>query len=662
MSEPVRMFGSVMRRLLLPALAGFLVLAPAASADTFTVDSAADAVDVAPGDEACETAGGACTLRAAVHEANALGGADEIVIAAGIDPAFTIAPAGANDVTSGDLDVTEALTIRGEGTPRPVVSAADLDRVLDVADEVPLSVANVEIADGAVTDEDGAGIRSLGDVTLAGVVVRDNTATRNVGFPLGGGIRIAHAGRLLTVVDSRIHMNTSGGSGGGISTGGHSGLTGGTVIRRSLIDGNTSMTGAGGGLHLGGTATIEGSTLTGNDESNNGGAAIFAQGSMAFPSILEISSSTIAGNTGNLDDGLRLLSDTVVQMEGSILSGGVDFRPSCLNQSGSFTSLGGNVVFGDPDDDNPGDGTCAFDDPLDVVGDPMLGALADNGGPTPTLLPALAGAALEAGGGGCTGKDQRGIDRPQGAVCDAGAVELERSSDLAVTVTGPTQPTLVGNPATFTFTVTNTGPHATSNVKAVLTTASEVVSSSLPCFGPPPVACALGFMASGESRQLQLTVRPGAAGFFGANATVSSNPTDPLGANNTAQTQAQAIAPPPGGGPDVVLPPAPRPSVSGLTLSRKRFVPGRGRRRGTTFRMRLSERGTVRIAIERRVRRRWRRLGTIAKTVRAGRVSIAFSGRLGRRALAPGSYRATVTLSARGLRSAPKRVAFRVLR
>ena len=46
-----------------------------AEAATFTVNSTADAVDVNPGNSLCADATGACTLRAAVMEANALDGA-----------------------------------------------------------------------------------------------------------------------------------------------------------------------------------------------------------------------------------------------------------------------------------------------------------------------------------------------------------------------------------------------------------------------------------------------------------------------------------------------------------------------------------------------------------------------------------------------------------
>ena len=60
-------------------------------------------------------------------------------------------------------------------------------------------------------------------------------------------------------------------------------------------------------------------------------------------------------------------------------------------------------------------------------GDPMLGALAANGGNTPTMAITTASSAFDSvptSGAGCPAADQRGVARPQFAMCDAGAFEL----------------------------------------------------------------------------------------------------------------------------------------------------------------------------------------------------------------------------------------------
>jgi hypothetical protein len=156
------------------------------------------------------------------------------------------------------------------------------------------------------------------------------------------------------------------------------------------------------------------------------------------------------------------------------------------------------------------------------------------------------------------------------------------------------------------------------------------------------------------------------------------------GGNSVSRTATVAVAPAP-------LPKdATAPVVTGFGVSNKAFAASRtgaratrARRRGTTFRFKLSEPARVVIRLERalpgvrvgrackplkrgrRGRRctRFRVAGTITRAAKAGRTSLRFSGRLRGRSLAAGRYRATVvaTDAARN-RSAPRRVTFRMLR
>src|SRR5690606_9614127 len=76
-----------------------------------------------------------------------------------------------------------------------------------------------------------------------------------------------------------------------------------------------------------------------------------------------------------------------------------------------------------------GDGTCGFVGAGDSTGPADLGALADNGGPTETMLPEPGSPLLDAiPAAACPDDvvmDQRGVARPQGFGCDIGAVEVE---------------------------------------------------------------------------------------------------------------------------------------------------------------------------------------------------------------------------------------------
>jgi hypothetical protein len=66
-----------------------------------------------------------------------------------------------------------------------------------------------------------------------------------------------------------------------------------------------------------------------------------------------------------------------------------------------------------------------------LADDPALGALADNGGPTATMLPQTGSPLIDAGDAvSCPTFDQRGLLRPQGAACDIGSVEVGALTDL----------------------------------------------------------------------------------------------------------------------------------------------------------------------------------------------------------------------------------------
>ena len=113
------------------------------------------------------------------------------------------------------------------------------------------------------------------------------------------------------------------------------------------------------------------------------------------------------------------------------------------------------------------------------------------------------------------------------------------------------------------------------------------------------------------------------------------------------------------------------PIVSSLSLTHRRFRVGRAatarsasaRPRGTAFRFTLSKDARVTIAISRRVNRARRAAGKLARAGHAGRNRVAFTGRVGRRALKPGRYVAKVSaVDAGGRKSEPRRIRFRIVR
>lgn len=170
-----------------------------------------------------------------------------------------------------------------------------------------------------------------------------------------------------------------------------------------------------------------------------------------------------------------------------------------------------------------------------------------------------------------------------------------------------------------------------------------------------------GSSAEGESAQHAFA----APGSFAATVTA----TDATGNATTSDPRAVAVAA------AKAAPGMPALTLSGVTLKPRRFVAGaraartagKHRSRGTVFRYSLSERATVSITIQRKVKRlghvRYVRAGKLVHTSRAGRNSLRFSGRIARHTLKPGAYRAILRATADGgRRSLPVRVAFVILR
>lgn len=111
-----------------------------------------------------------------------------------------------------------------------------------------------------------------------------------------------------------------------------------------------------------------------------------------------------------------------------------------------------------------------------------------------------------------------------------------------------------------------------------------------------------------------------------------------------------------------------KPEISKLKVVPKAFAPKvRGVKPGkvklgTTFRYRVSEAATVRFKFERKMGKRFKKLGSRAQAAKAGANKLKWNGKLKGKPLAPGRYRATVVATGKdGGRSTPKTVGFRIL-
>src|SRR5262245_32825746 len=165
-------------------------LSASAHAAVFTVNATVDAVDVNPGDGVCETApgNGVCTLRAAVQEANALFGADIINLPSG-NFLLSLAGQGENAAVSGDLDITDNLTIVGAGHPSTTINGGQLDRVFDVdpfSTGITLDLRDVSITGGVVDFGGALRVNANGRLVLSNSALNFNAAVD------GGGIHVSN--------------------------------------------------------------------------------------------------------------------------------------------------------------------------------------------------------------------------------------------------------------------------------------------------------------------------------------------------------------------------------------------------------------------------------------------------------------------------------------
>src|SRR5262245_33604966 len=230
-----------------------ILLSTSTHAAVFTVNSSFDVSDANPGNGICETAtgNGACTLRAAIQETNALPGGDEINLAPGTY-LLTIV---------NELLITDTLTITGGGASSTIIdgnkSARPNSRVLLVGSGITVNITGVTIRNGG-TNGSGGGIFNVGTLALSNIIVSDNQDDED-----GGGI---FSSGILTLTNSTVTGNTAADDAGGIFniTGGTMTLTNITVSRNSAGDG-------GGGIRNSGTLTLTNSTVSANSAGQNGG-------------------------------------------------------------------------------------------------------------------------------------------------------------------------------------------------------------------------------------------------------------------------------------------------------------------------------------------------------------------------------------------------------
>jgi uncharacterized repeat protein (TIGR01451 family) len=492
------------------------ITAPITShAATFTVDSTADTVDINPGDGICADLSGLCPLRGAIQETNALGGSDSIVL----DTAtYALTGLSGEDLAlSGDLDILDDLTISGTGTANTVIDGGGVDRVFDIDTGVTVTLFDLTVQGGNVVGESGGGIRNAGTLSL------DNTTTTsNVSGIDGGAILNSDT---LTLIESTVSGNQSTGNGGGIFN--DSGVL---TVTRSTVSGNDAS-GAGsngGGIYNanGGSLTTTNSTITDNFADDSGGGIFNSSGATATSTNDTISdnSAAIASGGGIFNGGTATLTNTIVANNGG---------DNCAGTT-AITSGGNNL-----DSAN----SCGFAAAGDITGqDPLLGALANNGGPTQTRELLAGSPAIDAGSNACPppSTDQRGVTRPFNGTCDIGAFEVAPEVDLALTKDDGEECAALDDVLNYVITVTNnsgadaTGVTVTDTLPAAVTFVSVNPNAGSCTVSGNTVTCNVGTLTGNTSATITLSASVDTVEEITNTADVSLNEFDSNPDNNTA--------------------------------------------------------------------------------------------------------------------------------
>ncbi len=324
---------------------------------------AADITVTTTGDEAGGSS--ACSLREAISAANddnagpgsdctPGSGADDITLGTGtyhVD-LNNVGPGGEDANATGDLDITDLVTITGAGAGQTELDQDGFDRVVhvigvltaveledltvrggfaapgDVGPSGPID-GNPSVGGAGTEGASGGGILNEGDLTLTSVVVANNSAGAGGAGGQGGP---ALAGASPFGADSIGGTGGNGGSGGGVA------LDSGSQLTATDTTFDSNLAGAGGDGGEGGAGGAGGSGATGvMGGSSNGGMGGFGGGGGA----ISADSATV-----------ELTRVTVIDNEAGPSGNGGDGGPAGVGGTGTGSggqggpSTGGTAIFG----------------------------------------------------------------------------------------------------------------------------------------------------------------------------------------------------------------------------------------------------------------------------------------------------------------------------
>jgi uncharacterized repeat protein (TIGR01451 family) len=300
--------------------AGALLAAGPAAATNYTVTTLADS---GPG-----------SLRQAVLDANAHSGSDQILFQSGLTGTITL--------TSGELPITDTVTVLGPGASKITISGNNASRIFNIENSMVTAPIQVVLSALTLTSgsaNGGGAVRAAGESLIVdSVVISGSTSPTGNGGGLlfsgsngaslflysstitgnsapkgsGGGFEL-QGGDRIELLFSTFSNNQAGYDGGGVdvkvtSTSGYL-YADGLLVNGNQAAVNAAHTGLGGGIRISGTSGgktshILETTISGNSADPQ---AASAGGGMALTSIsATLDTSTISGNTARMGGGVYL--------------------------------------------------------------------------------------------------------------------------------------------------------------------------------------------------------------------------------------------------------------------------------------------------------------------------------------------------------------------
>ena len=298
----------------------------------------------------------------------------------------------------------------------------------------PITITDSVLSNNHVSHDGGA------LTTYTTTTVNGTTFSHNMGL-FGGAISV-RPDAAVALYDSTISGNRAQ-TGGGIYS------YGALTIDNSVVTDNLVTHGGGGISQSEGTVALSNTTVSGNSAQFGGGIEAAAYDSST--SSLTAINTTVSGNSAQWGGGMYAAGSASVALAHVTVSGNtaghegsagygtdtvtVTYKNNLIEGTCAAGSTTGTIISYGYNIESPGN-TCGLTHPTDITGVAPgslgLGPLQDNGGLAQTHAP-LSSASVAFDSvptSACTGlgglpllSDQRGMARPAGLECDAGAVE-----------------------------------------------------------------------------------------------------------------------------------------------------------------------------------------------------------------------------------------------